>query len=399
MASQLDRPFEVMPAELVLEVMKNMGVRELTSFVLSNKRLFGIFKENQASVMTTVLLRLVELEPLLLLYTIGKRDFARHAMLHPRRISVDIGRGPDNHVNLLQCFVGFRDGKLICPRKIVLETRDLTQIWNMVKVVDWWVEEYPRLRWHKNPEDSRCLRSSEEVRLRKAVTRWWLYSECFHGQYPCDRLMPRMLQTDPRLHHLRLLSSIELRELDDLWETVRSTVQRDICSSISVQVSPQHGDCHPYQECLLISILQDWKPVPWGWEDWRSKDIVHTYLKLDPAQLGHLIKHATRLGKAGIIRTARQSQPDFSADQESLSWCIDTVLQERVLLKSNGVADIPSSGIVDEDSFSDDKGMFTTDSWLTGKPPLSKQEILSYPVFPQKHTAYGDDGRDFDHYP
>jgi hypothetical protein len=189
------------------------------------------------------LLRLVELEPLLLLYTIDKRDFSSHAMLHPRRISVDVGRGTGHHVDLLQCSVGFRDGKLICPRKIVLEARDLARIWNLAKVVDWWVEEYPRLRWHKNPEDSRCLRHKEEVRLRKAITRWWLYSECFHGQYSCDRLMPRMLQTDPRLHHLRLLSSIEIRELDDLWETVRATVQREVCSSISAKVSAYWDWC------------------------------------------------------------------------------------------------------------------------------------------------------------
>jgi hypothetical protein len=149
---------------------------------------------------------------------------------------------------------------------------------------------------------------------------------------------------------------------------------------------------------VLIWRLQDWKRVPWGWEDWRSKDIVNTYLKLDPAQLGHLIEHANRLGKTGIIRTASQSQPDFPADQETLSWCIDIVLQERVLLKTNGVADVPPSGIVDEDSFFDDKGMFSADSWPTGKPPLTKQEIMSYPVYPPKHTAYGDDGRDLDYY-
>lgn len=24
--------------------------------------------------------------------------------------------------------------------------------------------------------------------------------------------------------------------------------------------------------------------MPWGWDDWRTKDIVSTYMKLDPAQ-------------------------------------------------------------------------------------------------------------------
>ncbi|ETS79136.1 hypothetical protein PFICI_08989 [Pestalotiopsis fici W106-1] len=369
------RPFEVLPAELILEMMENMGVSDLTSFALCNKKLFGIFKENQATVMTTSLLRLVELEQILLIYTVDKRDFASNAMLHPRRISVDIGRGDDKLVDLMQSAVAFRDGKLICPRKIVLKTEDLSRIWTLVKVVDWWVEHYPRFRWHKNPEDTRCLRPSEEHRLRKAITRWWLYSECFHGKYARSPFLPRLLEADDRLYHIRLLSSTEIRELEDLWETFRSTVQRDICSSISDK---------------------DWDRIPWGWDDWRTKDIVSTYMKLDPTQAKHLITHSPLLGKPAIIQAARQSQPDFAEQQETLSWAIQTVLQERLLLMSNAFTDIPASGIIDEDRFFDENDVFTADAWATGKPPLSRQEIMSYPIRPPKYIAYGDDGRDLD---
>lgn len=240
MASQVPPPFEVLPVELVLEMMKNMGVSELTAFALCNKKLFKIFKENQGTVMTTILLQLVELEPLLLVYTIDKRDFAADAMLHPRRISVDVGRGSDKHIDFMQSAVGFRDGKLICPRKIIMGIQDLGHLWNLVKVVDWWVEWYPRMRWQKNPEDARCLRPAEQDRLRKAVARWWLYAECFHGKYARSAFLPRLLETDDRLYHLRLMSSIEIRELDDLWETLRGTVQRDVCSSISPKVNSNH---------------------------------------------------------------------------------------------------------------------------------------------------------------
>ncbi|KAK9778758.1 putative F-box domain-containing protein [Seiridium cardinale] len=375
MASQFVRPFELLPAELILEMMKNMGVSELTAFALSNKKLCGIFQENRASIMTAVLLRTVELDPMLLLYTIDKRDFSADAMLHPRRISVDVGRGPDKHIEFIQSAVAFRDGKLICPRKIILGIQDLDRLWNMMKIVDWWVEVYPRLRWHKTPEDTRCLRPSEEHRLRKAIARWWLYSECFHGKYARSPFLPRILETDDRLYHLRLMSSIEIRELEDLWETLRGAVQRDVCSSIS---------------------CKDWDRVPWGWDDWRTKDIVSTYMKLDPAQLKYLIQESPRLGKPIIINAARQSQPDFSEQQETLYSAIQTVLQERLLLMSNAFTDIPSSGIVDEDCFYDEKDIFTADAWPTGKPPLSRQEIMSYPTRPPKYVPYGDDGRDLD---
>lgn len=375
MAYPTMRPFEVLPAELILEMMENMGVSDLTSFALCNKKLFGIFKENQATVMTAALLRLVELEQILLVYTIDKRDFTSNAMLHPRRISVDIGRGSDKLVDLMQSAVAFRDGKLICPRKIILNNEDLSRLWKLVKVVDWWVEQYPRLRWHKNPEDARCLRPSEESRLRKAITRWWLYSECFHGRYARSPFLPRLLEADDRLYHIRLLSSTEIRELEDLWETFRSTVQRDICSSISEK---------------------DWDRIPWGWDDWRTKDIVSTYMKLDPTQAKHLITHSPILSKPTIIQTARQSQPDFAEQQETLSWAIQTVLQERLLLMSNAFTDIPASGIIDEDRFVDDNNVFAADAWATGKPPLSRQEIMSYPIRPPKYIAYGDDGHDLD---
>lgn len=134
--------------------------------------------------------------------------------------------------------------------------------------------------------------------------------------------------------------------------------------------------------------------MPWGWDDWRTKDIVNTYLKLDPAQLKHLIEQSVKLNKPAIIQTARRSQADFSEQQETLSCAIQTVLQERLLLMSNAFTDIPPSGIVDEDCCKDEKNIFRGDSWPDGKPPLSRQEILSYPTRPAKYVPYGDDGRD-----
>lgn len=108
------------------------------------------------------------------------------------------------------------------------------------------------------------------------------------------------------------------------------------------------------------------------------------------------MEQSLKLNKSAIIRTARLSQPDFSEHQETLSCSIQTVLQERLLLMSNAFTDIPPSGIVDEDSFNDVQKIFKADAWHTGKPPLSRQEIISYPTRPAKYVPYGDDGRDPD---
>lgn len=106
-----------------------------------------------------------------------------------------------------------------------------------------------------------------------------------------------------------------------------------------------------------------------------------------------------RLSKPAIIKEAHQNQPGFSEFQETLTWSINIVLQERLLLMSNAFTDIPASGILDEDGFRDEKGIFRSDAWPTGKPPLTRQEILSYPTGPPRRIGPGDDGRELDfHY-
>lgn len=399
MALQLHSPFAVMPAELIIEMMREMGCRDLTAFALANRRLFLIFKANQHAIMTAVLLRQPELEQMLLIFTIDKSDFYRNAMLHPRTINYHKGRDSSEPVELMKSSVAFREGKLICPRKIDLGPARLAVLWNSIKIIDWWVEEYPKLRWYKNPEDRRCLRRSEELRLRKAISRWWLYAECFHGDWVYYNMMPKMWQIDNRLHHLRLMSTIEIRELEDLWETVRATVQRDICSSVEPGVSvASEWPTHDAPEFVANFYQYGWKRVPWGVEDWRSKSIVNTYLKLDPEQLKYLLEFVPRSNKAAVIRLAKDFRQEFDSQQETLSWSMDVVLQERFLLSnSENLTSIPSSGITDEDCFNDKDRTFRSDAWPTGKPPLTKQEVDSFPTWHQKHIPHGDDGHDLDY--
>jgi hypothetical protein len=233
-------PFALVPPELVFKMMGELTARDLTALAVTSKRFLQLFKENQVMLMTTVLLRQPELDLILFVYTTGLKDFNPDAMLYPRIIKLDAGRADGRLIDLMRTppAVGFRDGKLVCPRKIIFGTPDLGDVWNLVQVVDWWVEEYPRLRWYMNPEDRRCLRPNEEVRLRKAIARWWLYSECFHGPYIRACSLPKMWQSDGRLHHVRLMNSIEIRELEDLWRLLAAAVARDVCSSVQPNVSP-----------------------------------------------------------------------------------------------------------------------------------------------------------------
>ena len=237
MAGQTGR-LRALPAEIILGIMTQMRVSDLTAFALTNKRHLQLFKDYQPRGMATVLMQQPEFELILYVYTTNRVDFCRGAMLYPRIISFDLGREDGAVLHFTHFPVSFQGGKLICPRKIKFGLQEVAQVWNMTRVIDWWVEEYPRLRWHQNPEDRRCLKPSEEMRLRKAVARWWLFSECFHNDWIRYAAQPRKWQTDDgRLHHLRLASTVEIRELDSLWTIVESTVSRDVCADVEVDVS------------------------------------------------------------------------------------------------------------------------------------------------------------------
>jgi hypothetical protein len=114
-------------------------------------------------------------------------------------------------------------------------------------------------------------------------------------------------------------------------------------------------------------------------------------MKLDPEQMKTLLERRGVMSRMSVVQYARQTQPQFEYDQQTLSASIFTVLQERVMLKERRVSDIPRSGIIDEESFSGEGKDFTMDAWCMGKPPLTKQEIMAYPPQRDRMVPYGDE--------
>ncbi|KAK8087210.1 hypothetical protein PG994_002184 [Apiospora phragmitis] len=305
MAGQAFFLFTSLPSEILLNVMKRMGVRDLTNFAMTNKRHCGIFQENQVTLMTNVLLGQPEFESILYVHTLGKIDFT-HVMLYPRNIYFNPNREDGKIIHFTRFPVSFHEGKLICPRKIEFELQDLSAIWNMVMAID-------------------CG--------------------------PVIPYMPKLWQTDDRLHHIRRLSTIEIRELDGLWAIIESTVRRDVCTDMGPE--------------------------------------------MNPGSLKAVLEKRPRTNKSGIMQMARCLQQHLSADQEVLSATIDAVLQERLLLQCYSIDELPSSGILDEESYvGEDDDAFRTDGWPTGNPPLSKQEIAMYPPEPTHPVPYGDDAHE-----
>ncbi len=226
-------PIETVPIEVILEIMEVMGPGDLTNFGFVNKRFHQIFTDKRAQILLKILRNRPELELLLHLYTANQNDFLPDRMLHPLTVSFSFNfdGAPGDNIYLMRSPVDWKNGKIVCPEKIKMNVYDLVGIAQLVKVVDWWVEIYPRLRWRDHPEDRRCLKSEEESRLRKAIARWWLYSHYFHGNYWRNTHAPKKFEKDARLHHMRILTTQEIHELDDLLGTMYETISKDLCSS------------------------------------------------------------------------------------------------------------------------------------------------------------------------
>lgn len=246
---------DVLPYEMIVEVMKMMAPRDLARFVILNKKLYEIFRSEQAKILASVLVRQPEFNIMIYIYTYNELDRLSGGMLHPRIVdferpstsrttnllNVDEPTTTTYAMRMINVPINGRPSGVyqlvpeteVGPEETILNLWDLIELWKQMSVIDWWVDLYPTLRWRDQPEDRRCLRPHEEARLRRALARWWLFAWHCHSNGGARRNVyhPRKWTNDKRLHHIRVMSTYEILELEDLWATVFETVSRDLCSS------------------------------------------------------------------------------------------------------------------------------------------------------------------------
>ncbi|KXJ86630.1 hypothetical protein Micbo1qcDRAFT_236720 [Microdochium bolleyi] len=369
---------EILPTEIVLRAMGFMSAQDLTNLVLLNQRLYQIFKQNQSMIMTEVLRNRPEVPMLLLSYCANVEDLAGATMVNPRCFKFFTGLDTGKVITLCKPTEKDIPPNMETRPPVTLTAQDVDRVWNWVKVVDWWVERYPSLRWRDVSEDSRCLTATEEARLRKALARWWLYSTFFHGSFWRQHQAPLKWSWDRRLLLLRMMSTCELRELEGLMGLVWESISKDLCSS-PAKVS-NNG-------------TYEYEMVPWGEEEGRHSNIVNTYAKLDPLQLKYFLVDMAGRKKRDIIRTATELKQDFVMDRETLSISVKVVLEERLMLKPPNVMDIPEFGIINDDRPAADKlASWVADSSPSGSCPLPPANVNSFPREVIRDVWHGDDG-------
>ncbi|KAI1178175.1 hypothetical protein F4777DRAFT_128679 [Nemania sp. FL0916] len=377
-------PILSVPPEVILEIMEVMRYMDLTSLIRVSRHFHSIYIAKRSQVLLKILLRCPELQLLLQLCLANGNDFHPNRMLRP--LTVTFSFHPDDaskdKIFLVRTPVAWKDQKIVCPEKIYLSADGLVKVAKLARVVDWWVDHYPSLRWRDHPEDRRCLKSDEEIRLRKAIARWWLYSYYFQGNFKRSTYVPKKFERDYRLHHVRILTTQEILELDDLLGTIYDTISKDLCSSPGIVRNGGKGSA--------IEL------IPWGKNGERHSAIVRTYMKITPSLLKYFLEHIHGFSKAYVINVVSSSVRDLPFDRETLSMCITTVLEERMELGEERPLILPAMGIVAEDRASADEcKVFDLDAWPTGIAPISNVQLMWLPYEPTSRVPRGDDGTEF----
>lgn len=215
------------PVELILKTLELTDLRSAFNLARTNKAFKRIWDGNREHLIMSILR--TELSPF--------DDLLQHVVSGPDDINVPLGpclRRTIYHMNKLCCEgeipqLGEEGHVLLLP--VVLTGEHFDRLLNLFKVVKGWEQLFPRYRFG-SAADCRELRPNESERLRAALYRWMSYAYFFHGDLPRpNKFVPQKYSTDIRCKRLRLLSDVELHELNDLWETVQKMVKCNICPS------------------------------------------------------------------------------------------------------------------------------------------------------------------------
>ncbi|KAI0161600.1 hypothetical protein GGR57DRAFT_363111 [Xylariaceae sp. FL1272] len=423
-----------MPLEIIINIMSHMRPRELFFFIKSSYRYKIIMEANKPSIFFDILQRCPEVKVLLNIFTAQKKEIYPGFMLYPRVIWFNLTKAnmeknrahalasskknnasgvkvdPDgvrdpvpavppsydpapeqlakDKIFLVRAPVGWVDNKIRCPIKFELSLASLEILFQLIDVIDWWVEHYPQLRWRDDAQERRCLWPEEEARLRKAIAHWWLYSVYFHGHFHRSTYVPKLYDDhDTRLNLLRTLSTEQLSELSDLWTTIYDCVSLDICASPDrVENKNANGG---YDIDLRL----------WGKNEAEHNAIVRTVMKLSPKQMKDLLENNYRNARRDILGVINKDLSirgrGLAFDVESLSHSIGTVLEERIALlyKSDESSPLPYMPIVSVHRPNQPhRDIFRHDAWPDGKAPGAAEQRAALGIQLTERIRPGNDG-------
>lgn len=221
-----DSVLESTPVEIILEVFKYLDLQTAFRLARVNRAFSAIFREFRVSILLPILES--EFAPFSGLLQVIKAS--PWDLDDSWSVCVDKGVRRNNTVLCERGRLVNARGPYapdVVGREVSLLDYEMTKILEVCKVVKGWERIFPQHRFHDSPLCARILTQAENERLRRALYHWMRYAYYFHGNLERpDSHVP------VHARFLRALSNSELRELKDLWLTVRDIVEHKLCPSI-----------------------------------------------------------------------------------------------------------------------------------------------------------------------
>ncbi|KAK0705203.1 hypothetical protein B0H67DRAFT_649558 [Lasiosphaeris hirsuta] len=342
---------ESLPVETIIEILRNLDIESVWAITQVSRRLRRIIEANWTVIIRPIINK--ELSPIdefLAVFGLGVSSGWPEEDISDNDETASAVEDEDNDVygsedGLVDFGRAFDmmendDWAIVRPRTATRTTIPNTWEWDLpfskimgvCRTVKGWEREFHRLRF-LNHTHRRTLREHELQRLRHSLYAWWSYSGYFHEHRSprgiCE--VPWARGTDDlycRSQILRKLSTSQLHELEDMWETVKWAVQTEICPSADlVQMLSGH-----------VVTFEEAQRVGWGEGD-ENRTIHGTIMKLPPDELLYLLVNRHRFTtKRSIIGFIHQKNPWIEDSVETLTDAIQRALweRERMLVAENG---------------------------------------------------------------
>ncbi|KAG5924793.1 hypothetical protein E4U42_004551 [Claviceps africana] len=392
-----------LPVELLLETYQHLDLQAIFRLSMANTEFFQFFQRHKTDILLPVLQRdFSPFEDFLQAYTASAGDVVDGGLYKPRRIVLKRYDGDSGLVLSREIPAADSDaqGGVLHVSKILKKAKvsphsattvfltvgDIPGLLKQCRLVREWEELFPQMRWFHQPEDCRLLRPHEQVRFRRALYRWWMYSVHFHGESPRPRLVhPEPGVDDIRTSQMRYYSTTELMDLRDLLETIKDVILQYICP----QLDPARQRYIVHAR-LLESVGRGYSMFT-GWDDqshWAR--IVRTYLKLGPEELLYYFNNIYSYTRKRLTAEIQLRHPSFTFDQESIQTAVRCALHERnwrdeaVDLAEHGVG-----GILD---FDDDRDGHRITLQNDGSPDGGLPDGSQFWPPLLRHSPRGEDG-------
>ncbi|KAK4175934.1 hypothetical protein QBC36DRAFT_330307 [Triangularia setosa] len=188
--------------------------------------------------------------------------------------------------------------------------KGLDSLLNFCRSVRLWEGELQRLRFHDcEVEHARLLSERERERARKGLYSWGWFARLYHSGR-------QGRGTREAVGFMRKLSTTELHELADLWETVWAGVGREVCPSTSTVLEVMGNKAQA-------------EGIGWG-DGEENAQILGTVMKLGPTDVLKLMRERWRFGsKMSLVSWVRMREPWIEDSTEMLRVAIMSAKHEK----------------------------------------------------------------------